>query len=75
MYKLQRWWLVGGWKTVDSFETLKEAERALSSYSRQVRDGTFRILSSKGRTLRIRKGSLYKARKGKTMKLEQVVRR
>ena len=65
-YKLQRWWITDGWETKEKFDNKDTALHALKGWCSQIIDGTFRVVTTKGSVVKIRKGGLYKKVNGKT---------
>ena len=62
-YRLQEWIAQRNgfkWTTIDTSTSKPTAERAYKGWCRQLRDGTFRIITAKGSVVKIRRGSLYK---------------
>ena len=62
-YKLQHWVAQAkgfAWKTIESSTNKPVVERAYKGWCRQLRDGTFRIITAKGSVVKIRRGPLYK---------------
>lgn len=59
-YTLQRWWLTDGWVNIDTFKDRDTAIYVFNGWCRQIRDGTFRIITGSGYVAKKRYGSLYK---------------
>jgi len=59
-YKLQRWWITKGWTTIEFSPDRDAIIKSYGGYTKQIRDGSFRVVTPKGTVIRERKGSLQK---------------
>jgi len=67
-YILQRWWVGEGWKSIENFKDKKTAIHAFNGWCKQIRDGTFRIITGSGYIVKKRYGTLYKKMHGRKSK-------